>query len=176
MGAKFVFRNTSRETIKIDKLKSSCGCTTASVDKKSMAPGEQGCIKAQFDFGTREGIQRKRFEVFTSDGRKETLYLTVDIPRTYQISPRRLSWNANDPNPKSCRLINASATPIRITSVESSGSSFNGELKEIRVGFEYEVLVTPVQFSGVGRTIISISTESVNGQKPRIYKIYAAIR
>ncbi len=170
----FACRNTGKDTVAIGKVKTSCGCTSATITKKTIAPEEQGTIRGNFVFGNREGLQRKRFEVVTNDGKRHTLYLSVDIPRTYQVFPRRLSWNSPDDRAaKSCRMVNVSTTPIKIASAKSSSPAFNAELKELRSGFEYEVLVTPTGTNNPIKAIITASTEPINGHKPRTYKIYA---
>ena len=121
-------------------------------------------------------MQRKRFEVITSDGKRNVLFLSVDIPRTYRVTPRRLSWSSDAHSIHPCQLVNASKTPIRIISAKSSSPAFGVKIKEIRFGFEYEVLVTPLKSSGAARAIIQIYTESISGQKPKVYTIYAVAK
>jgi len=170
----FACRNTGKDTVVIGKVKTSCGCTSATMAKKTIAPGEQGAITGSFVFGNREGLQRKRFEVVTANGKRHMLYLTVDIPRTYRVSPRRLSWNSpEDCTAKSCKLVNVSTVPIKIESAQSSSPAFDTEIKEIRSGFEYEVFVKPKGRNASARAVILVSTEAVNGHKPRAHKIYA---
>ncbi len=170
----FAFKNTGPNTVVIDKVKTSCGCTTATIAKKAIVADERGTIKGTFLFGNREGQQRKRFEVVTTEGKRHMLYLSVDIPRTYQVTPRRLSWNSpKDRAAKSCRLVNVSTTPIKIASAKSLSPAFDVEIKELRSGFEYEVFVKPTGKASAAKAVILVSAESINGHKPRTYKIYA---
>lgn len=172
--AGFFFQNTGSDTIVIEKVQASCSCASAVIGKKTVDPGEQGSVTATFYFGGREGIQRKRFVVSSSGGQKDILCLTVEVPRTYQAAEKRLIWrSAQSRESKSCRFINASSLPVRMTLAYSSNPAFSAEIKEIRPGFEYEVFVKPAEQDGAARAIIAVETESVNGDKPGIYKIYA---
>lgn len=47
--ALFPFTNTGGETLIVRSVKASCGCTTASLDKREYAPGESGEVRIQFD-------------------------------------------------------------------------------------------------------------------------------
>jgi hypothetical protein len=173
---KFVCRNAGKDSIVIEKIQTACSCTSAVASKLSIGSGEQGIVAGRFDFGTREGIQRKRFVVLTSGGGEYVLNLTVDIPRTYSISPRRLTWTSSDnPAAKSCRMINESNVPIKIAAAKSSSPAFKTEIREIRPGFEYEILVAPAG-KGASNAIISIATEPPEGHKPRTYQIHAVAR
>lgn len=174
--AEFVFRNAGKEAVEISEVNSSCSCTSAIIGQNAVAPEEQGTIKAIFDFGDRVGFQRKKLEVITSDGKRYMLYMNVDIPRTYQVSPRRLTWDGDDRTVQVCKVINASKTPVKIASVKSSSDSFLCELKAIREGFEYQVMVRPEEGAGPARSMITIATEPIDRQKPITFKVYGVIK
>ena len=53
LEAVYKFTNKSDLPVKIEKVKSSCGCTTATTDKETYAPGERGLLKAVFTVGDR---------------------------------------------------------------------------------------------------------------------------
>lgn len=174
----FVFRNGGAGVVEIEKVSTSCGCTTATIDKKIIAPGEKGSIKGKFDFGPREGIHTKLFRVLTSDGKHETLHFTVDIPTLYQFPAKLFVWTVSDgkAKPGVCRLLNQSSKSIEIQSVKSSNPVFGATLKEVRPGFEYELTITPTEASRSSRSIITITAEPTPGNKPKVYKIYTVIR
>ena len=173
----FICRNIGEGPVVINKMNTSCGCTTAQVPRKTIEPGESGLIKGQFDFGAREGIQRKRFEVFTSDGKKQTLYLTVDIPKLYTLSTRRLTWTSSSkaPNPQVCHLLNVSNNPINIQSATSSNPAFTTEIKELNPGLQYDLVITPADLSKPSRSIITITIEPAPGNQPKTYTLYAIV-
>ncbi len=48
--AKYRFTNVGSSTISIKDVRTSCGCTTAALEKWEYAPGESGEIEANFQF------------------------------------------------------------------------------------------------------------------------------
>src|SRR5215211_5866677 len=80
--ARFTFKNTGPETIKIKRVQSSCGCTTARPSKNTFAPGETGQIDVKFTFGSRRGPSQKAIFVQSDDKRewKATLQVWIHEP------------------------------------------------------------------------------------------------
>lgn len=66
---RFEFVNAGDEPVMIAELRTSCGCTSATVAKRRYEPGEAGEVEVVFAFGDRVGPQRKRVEVRCSDDR-----------------------------------------------------------------------------------------------------------
>lgn len=95
--ALFPYENTGDSVASIVKTRSSCGCTAAVLDQKTLQPGESGTIKAVFTLGNRKGLQKKTIWVETDDGRTHTLTLQVDIPVALSIEPRMLAWSRANP-------------------------------------------------------------------------------
>ena len=179
----FPFRNDGEEAVDVVKVSTSCGCTTASIDKRRYVPGEAGSIKGVFDFGPREGMQTKLFRVLTSDGKHETLYFKVDIPVLYTFPGKMFVWKASGSNTQSrvCRLLNQSSKSIKIESIKvqsikGASSAFDAALKEVKPGFEYELTIAPKDVSHPAHSIIILTTEPIPGNRPRVYRLYAIIR
>ena len=61
----FAFKNTGQTPVTIKDLHTSCGCTTAKLDKKSYAPGESGEVVATYSFRGQTGAHMK-LELFPS--------------------------------------------------------------------------------------------------------------
>src|SRR5437763_8122569 len=57
--AKYRFTNAGKAPVTIDAVRTSCGCTTATLVKKEYLPGESGEIEARFEVGNRVGHQEK---------------------------------------------------------------------------------------------------------------------
>lgn len=174
--ARFSFSNKSGSLIEIQKINSTCSCTEASASPSVIAPDESGYITVGFKFENRIGKQRKRIEVHTSDGKRHNLYLNIDIPRTYELSSRRLAWSDGNLEAQSIKLTNVSQTPLDIESIGSSNPIFSVSLTEVREGFEYHIVVSPTKVATSGRSIITITAQSVGGQKPQVYKVYVQNR
>ena len=75
--AEFGFTNTAPQPVVIDAVKSSCGCTTVSLDKKVYAPGEKGRITGVFTPGRRQGVLTKAISVSVKGESKPTVLIMV---------------------------------------------------------------------------------------------------
>src|SRR6516162_2908675 len=73
--AKYRFTNSGKESVKIENVKTSCGCTTAALKQTEYAPGESGEIEAKFTFGGRFGRQEKAILVSTSQTKEKPIVL-----------------------------------------------------------------------------------------------------
>jgi len=72
----FVIFNDGGDTLKISKVKASCGCTAANPTKTELAPDDSTSIKVEFDTKRRKGAQRKFVYVFSNDPETPQLRLT----------------------------------------------------------------------------------------------------
>src|SRR5689334_11783533 len=63
LETKFTFRNAGPSPVTIKSVKTSCGCTTARLEKNLYAPGETGEVVTRFNFGDRKGAHRKLITV-----------------------------------------------------------------------------------------------------------------
>lgn len=90
----FVFSNKGGGDLRIEGVKSSCGCTTALISDKTVPPGGTGEIKATFSTRGRRGTQRKTISVTTNDPEKNrvTLSLGGEIVVPLTLEPPRLSF------------------------------------------------------------------------------------
>lgn len=62
----FKFKNTGKNDLIIRKIKTSCGCTAATVGSKTIKPGEESSIKAVFNSRGKRGNQHKSITVTTN--------------------------------------------------------------------------------------------------------------
>lgn len=68
--ADFTVSNTGKEELTIKKVRSSCDCIEAVVEKNSLKKNEQAVITAIFDTTGLEGSQTKTVAIFTNDPRQ----------------------------------------------------------------------------------------------------------
>src|SRR5712675_2151179 len=87
LDAHFTFKNTGTEPVTVHRVKTSCGCTTASLVKNTFAPGETGQIDVKFMFGSRKGPTRKILAVVLDDKSEIPLDLRVWIHEPLTITP-----------------------------------------------------------------------------------------
>lgn len=148
--AAFNFTNSGNETVTITNIRSTCGCTTASLDKNTYAPGESGSIKATFTYGARKGGQSKLITVSTDQKQEPNTSLTLNvyIPEVFKLegSPV-LVWKCRDGeelNTRSIRIYSDYEEPIEIIDIISSNpQTFDFELQPQEEPNTYLLLVTP---------------------------------
>ena len=89
----FEFTNVGEGLLKIDKIKSTCGCTVPELKKKQYYQGESGTIKVQYRPGDSAGITRKRLFVHSNDktSSKVTLTIKATIVKKVDYEPKRLN-------------------------------------------------------------------------------------
>ncbi len=75
----FRYRNVSKDSLWVDNVRASCGCTSPDWEDAAVAPGEQGLIKVEYD-ARDEGYFYKKIKVYFSGQRKpEILYIEGDV-------------------------------------------------------------------------------------------------
>lgn len=93
--AKFVVTNKGDETVHIDRIKTSCGCTGSILDQKTVKPGESATIIGTFNKGNRPGLNHNQLQVFLKGQSEpvETLHMIVLVPRLIDVQPSIVYWN-----------------------------------------------------------------------------------
>jgi Protein of unknown function (DUF1573) len=144
--AKYKFTNAGSTPIKIENVRTSCGCTTAQLKKTDYAPGESGEIEAKFTFSGRTGKQEKTITVDTTANRQQPtiLKLHVYIEEIVKVEPEVVLWRVGEqPEPKSIHIAIADDTVAKIASVTSDNPVLKVKLTELRAGKEYEAQIIP---------------------------------
>jgi hypothetical protein len=94
--AVYTVTNEGDKTVRIARVKTSCGCTGTILNKKIIGPGESTEIIGTFHKGKRQGLNRNRLQVFL-DSQPEavaTLLMNVQIPTLIEAMPQIVYWNA----------------------------------------------------------------------------------
>ncbi len=178
MEAHFTFKNTGATPVTIKQLRSSCGCTTARLDKKTYAPGESGEVLARFVFGDRKGLHRKTVEVRTDDKAAEPviLDLRVLIHDPLTITPALVWWKRGDAaGAKTVQLTATSEQTVRVKSVTSSNPRLPAKLTTAKAGEQYVVSVQPADTAQKESAEISVLTDFPI-DSPRTYIIHARVK
>lgn len=165
----FAFENKTKRNITISRYDSACSCLSARVSdpegKLSYKPGEKGSIICDFELGSFSGTQEKTLMLWTTDDAKDApsviLTSSITVPVLFAITPTTLFWDQNgDPSPKSFKIKVNNDKPIRILSHSGTHANFPFELKTIRDGWEYELVVSPKDLSSLGMGLIKLTTDS----------------
>jgi hypothetical protein len=175
--AKYRFTNSGKQPVKIENVKTSCGCTTAGLKKTEYAPGESGEIEATFDFGGRTGKQEKGIAVSIAGAPQPTiLRLLVDIEEPVKMQPQFVIWKVGDkPNAKIIRLTVADDVPAKVLSVESDNPMIKAELTPSENGKSYDVQITPSDTVRPAAATLIIITD-YPADNPEVRYAYARIK
>ena len=106
--ASFTVTNEGEKTVRIARIKASCGCTGSIVDKKIIEPGESSEIIGTFHKGKRQGLNRNKLQVFldSQPDAVATLKMNVQIPTLIEATPQIVYWSKD--SAKSARRIHLS--------------------------------------------------------------------
>lgn len=84
----FKFVNEGDETLTIDRVRTSCGCTAVLVSKKEIPPGEEGELKVTFNTRGYAGKLSKYIYVDTNDPTQKSKQITVSVDIEVPPQPR----------------------------------------------------------------------------------------
>ena len=176
----FSFKNTSDKVVTITGLKPSCGCISATTEKMIYAPGESGRIAVVFKLQGRTGTQHKGLAITTDEQPGKPIYLYVDttIPSSYEPSVKRVIWGDGEARTaKTIRLTNRSETAFPLKKAVPSRDGVSVELKPIRDGFEYDLIITPSADSTHAMVPIIIHPALPDGlESVRTFTVYALMK
>jgi hypothetical protein len=164
----FVFTNTGRATLVITDVRPGCGCTTAENWDKEVAPGKTGVIPLQFNSGSFNGKVAKPTTVTcNAEGQSSVvLHINATIWQPFQIQPPAAHFRTFSESPtnetKVVRIVSDLDEPVTLSDLLSTNDSFRTELKTIRPGKEFELLITACPpFDSVSpQTMVSLKTSS----------------
>lgn len=73
----FKYKNTGTKVLEIENVTTSCGCTAAIVEGKSLKPGESGNLKVEFDTSNRFGRVSRNITIISNDPNGERKIITI---------------------------------------------------------------------------------------------------
>ena len=176
--AHFKFQNVGQSEIKITSVSTSCGCTTAALEKDTVAPGEKGEIKATFNVGERVGLQHKNVFVESTDPESPntSLALKVHIPALAQVRPSSLQWALGGaPSAQEINIKILNDLPMHAVSAISSDPRILARIEETVPSKEYRVVVEPKGTNEPVTAVLKIKTD-YPAENPKEYVTTARIK
>lgn len=170
----FRFQNDGRETIRIRKVRTSCGCTTARLEKKVIEPGEKGEIATTFRFGYAKGALRKLLTIELEDATEIPLEIHAFVPVPMAVKPTLVFWRrGSEAKTKRVSIEISPGLPVRVTGVASDNPGFLAELR--REKDRYFVDVTPVSTGETVSGQLTVTTDYPRND-PATLKVYTRVR
>jgi hypothetical protein len=175
--ATYNFKNIGKRTITIKEVKTSCGCTTATLEKKIYTPGEKGKIIATFEIATRSGLQEKSIYVATDDSHEPELVLTLKatIPKILEVSRIFINWEAGEElKPKTVDVKVLENFPVGDIKVTSSNPDIATEVKRTGDGKSFQVVVTPKKSGAALSSGLEIIPDFPM-DNPKVFHVYVRV-
>ncbi|MEI6349660.1 MAG: DUF1573 domain-containing protein [Verrucomicrobiota bacterium] len=175
--AEFRFTNIGNQATTIDSVRSSCGCTTVALEKKTFQPGERGCISALFTIGQRKGVQAKGIRVGVhGESECTTLMMVTYVNEAVKIEPQFVFWKTGDePKPKIVKLIIPASTQLRLEKVVSSDSRISTAVESVKAGAFYNLVITPSSTDRPVMAVLRIET-ALPSKETKTFQAYAQIK
>ncbi|MBN1900627.1 DUF1573 domain-containing protein, partial [Candidatus Sumerlaeota bacterium] len=184
----FIIKNQGDETLNIENIRGSCGCTVAKSEKKVLEPGEQTEIKTTFNTAGRVGKQSKYIYVHTNDPENKMFKLTISGEIEKMPAPRIIfsppSWNMQSIDSESTRetnlnISNTGDRPLEIKAVKASTeqikTNFSGPVTlKPQEKMPLHIVFTPdIMASTIREKIIISSNDPKRGEA--IFNIYGSL-
>lgn len=165
----FIVTNTGDKALDISKVSPGCHCTTAKDWTHHIEPGQTGQISIQFDSSSFRGNVTKNITVWSNDKLSPTQMISLEgtIWKQIDISPqwayiRSMAGATNMTS--TVKIMNQGDEPVTVSDPVSANRSFTAELKTLKPGKEFELIVTAVPPLPPGTTTgtITIKTSLTN--------------
>jgi hypothetical protein len=164
--ATFKYENKGDKPIHINSVRTSCGCTTAALQKNDVAPGEKGEVVATLKIGDHGGLLQKTVTVETDDPQHPQTILTLKatIVQLLELQPAFVFWQANeDPNPKTILAKAGKGVTIKNLEVTSSTPEFTTKVEPGSITGEFRIIVQPRETSHQITANLTIKPDSAAG-------------
>jgi hypothetical protein len=177
LAVDFAFKNTGTQPVTIEKIHSSCGCTTASLAKKTYSPGESGTVTAKFVFGGRRGAQAKSVTVVTDDKKTTQLSFKCQITdEPVSLFPSFVHWRVGDPaEAKQVEVALVKDPIVRITSVASTNPRISASLTPAGDDGNQSIAIRPADTAKTESAQIFVQTDFPS-DGPKAYTIHVRIK
>jgi len=169
----YQFENKGNDTLKITRVKPSCGCTAAVLTNNTIPPGETGEIKATFKTASYGGKIKKSITVSSNDPDTPRQKLTIsgEVIEDITIKPRNINFGsiqADVPSDKtiSVSIKSQSGPDFKIEKITASKPFVITSIAEERDG-EYTVDVTLKDYHKIGRFSGRITLQTNNTKQKK---------
>ena len=134
----FIVRNDGSEPLKIESVRSSCGCTAAMMDKEELAPGETAELKAVFNSSRFKGAVSKKIFINSNDPDYPitTLELKSVVDIDIEVNPSRIYFHglkAGEQLDREITISNLSDKEISILEISSTVPDIKTELAKMTI-------------------------------------------
>ena len=171
----FRFTNQGGRDLRIESVKTSCGCTAAVISSEVLAPGQEGTISATFDTSHFSGEKTKEISVYSNDPTHAVTTLTLqgEITVEIEVEPPQLYLGRvrrGEETVRSVDVVYDADKPITITKVENSSPLLTVHTQDIEQGGRKgkKLIVTLKKNAPLGRLSDTIRVTTTSKKRPTI--------
>lgn len=170
----FTFTNTGGQTLEIEEVKSSCGCTSAGAWSRRTEPGKSGTIPVEFQTGHFSGLVIKPVTVICNDTNPMavTLQLKGIVWHPIDVLPSAATFSGVLETPtnmyRTLRITNQEERPLILGQPESNQRAIAAEITTNEPGRAYELTVRLVPPLGAGNVFGEVSIKTSSSKMPVI--------
>lgn len=160
----FAFSNTGWRTVEIEQIRTSCGCTAATPEKRVYEPGESGSIDARFTVGNRQGTQRNRISIVTDEA-SYAVEMVVHVPVAWELRSRVLVWREHEQSAeKTAELIVHDPTVESVEMRSHAESQWIASLtRDPEDTSRWTILAKPEAFESQRREAVALQMQRADG-------------
>jgi Protein of unknown function (DUF1573) len=134
----FIISNKGDSTLRIDDVRTTCGCTAAILDEKVLEPDQQTKINAKFSSDRYKGKVSKNIFVRSNDPKNPITTLTVqaEVKVDLEVSPGMIYFSglkAGDKVTRNIILKNLSDSTITIQEISSTIPAIKVDLSKMKI-------------------------------------------
>jgi len=170
----YKFENRGKDTLKIKKVKTSCGCTAAILTNKIIQPGKTGEIKTTFNSDSYSGNIKKSITVLSNDPDTPKYRLTIsgEIIKDLIIKPENIDFGSvfvGEETSMTVTIKSQTEPDFKIKKITSSKPFIDASISEEKYG-EYIIKIALKHSPVIGRFSggIYLETNSQIQQKVNI--------
>ena len=171
----FRFTNQGNRDLRVQSVKTSCGCTAAVIAADTIPPGTEGTIQATFDTKRFAGQKAKDIRVHTNDPLSPVTTLTLrgEITTEMQVQPAQLylgRLQRGVPTTRTVTVLYDENKSLEITDITNGNPAINVRAEDAQVegkkGKALQVSVSKTAQRGPLNDTITVTTTST--KKPTI--------
>ncbi len=164
----FTFRNVGTAPLKIENVKSTCGCTAAMPEARELAPGQETKLKVTFRSGSFRDRVTKHVHVDSNDPVEPRVTLTIQgkVKVEVEVKPHGVyvgSLKAGESVERFVEITPVDVTGFRILGVESDNPAVHVRaprpLGEGRRGYTLAITIGPIDEPGRLKAKIKVRTD-----------------
>ncbi|MBI3303732.1 MAG: DUF1573 domain-containing protein [Deltaproteobacteria bacterium] len=171
----FRFTNQGGQDLRVESVKTSCGCTAAVISADVVPPGKEGTISATFDTSHFSGEKAKSISVYSNDPLQPVATLTLQGEITVEVAvePAQLylgRLRRGEETTRTVEVLYDANKPIAITKVENTSPVVKVQTEDLTKEGQKgkKLLVTLKKDAPLGRLNDQITVTTTSQKRPSV--------